>query len=333
MESVAVLGAGAWGTALAIRLAGRFQVRLWTRNPEHAEAMVSDGVNRRYLPEVALPPGVQVSASLAEAVADAELLIVAVPTSGLRDTLRQLIAIDAIRPLIWLCKGFEAGSMQLPHQVLAETWPAGRPAGVLSGPSFAREVAAGLPTALTVAALDAGFARQVAYALHGPHLRLYSSDDLIGVEIGGAVKNVIAIATGISDGLGFGHNARAALITRGLAEIARLGLRLGGRQDTFMGLSGMGDLILTCTGDLSRNRRVGLRLAAGESLEGVLRALQHVAEGVTTACEVDRLAQELGVEMPISQAVRQILVQDLTPREAVASLFGRDLKDETDPRA
>lgn len=295
--------------------------------------MHADGVNRRYLPDCVLPANIEVSAKLEDAVADAELIIVAVPTSGLRDMLRMLSKIRATRPLLWLCKGFEAGSMLLPHQVVAESWPAGQPVGTLSGPSFAREVAAGLPTALTVAAFDAAFARQIAHALRAPHLRLYSSDDLIGVEVGGAVKNVIAIAAGISDGLGFGHNARAALITRGLAEIARLGLRLGGRPDTFMGLSGMGDLLLTCTGDLSRNRQVGLRLAHGESLEGILRALKHVAEGVTTACEINRLAQELEVDMPISRAVYRILVQDLTPREAVATLFERELKDESEPFA
>jgi glycerol-3-phosphate dehydrogenase (NAD(P)+) len=216
----------------------------------------------------------------------------------------------------------------LPHAVLAEAWPLHPAAAALSGPSFAQEIAHGLPAALTVASPDAEFARRVARDLHDAKLRLYASTDVIGVELGGAVKNVIAIAAGISDGLGFGLNARAALLTRGLAELTRLGLKLGGKPETFMGLSGMGDLILTCTGDLSRNRQLGLRLAAGESLEGALRELGHVAEGATTALEVDRLARGLNVEMPITEAVSQILRQEMPPREAVAALLARDLKDE-----
>jgi glycerol-3-phosphate dehydrogenase (NAD(P)+) len=324
---IAVLGAGAWGTALAVHLAGETPIALWTRNPQHAEQMAREGVNSRYLPGVTLN-GVVVTADLAEAVDGADYLVSAVPTSGFRDLLRQLRTAAFDQPLVWLCKGFEAGTMKLPHQVLAEEWPGRTDVAVLSGPSFAQEVAAGQPAALTAAATDGEFARRVAQDLHRPRLRLYSSHDLPGVEVGGAVKNVIAIAAGISDGLGFGLNARAALITRGLAEVSRLGLRLGGRQETFMGLSGMGDLILTCTGDLSRNRRVGLRLAQGESLEGILRELGHVAEGVTTAREVARLAHELGVEMPITDSVRRILDQELPPREAVAGLLNRELKDE-----
>lgn len=325
---IAVLGAGAWGTALAIGLTGPGEVRLWTRHPAHAEQMRSEGVNRRYLPEAALPAGLNVSADLGEVCAGADYLIAATPTGGFRDLLRQLRELAVPAPLIWLCKGFETGTGKLPHQVLAEAWPEQTRAGVLSGPSFAREVAAGLPAALTLAASDADFARQAARDLHRPHLRLYSSGDVTGVEIGGAVKNVVAIAAGIADGLGFGLNARAALITRSLAEISRLGLKLGGRPETFMGLSGVGDLILTCTGDLSRNRQVGLRLAAGESLEGILRNLQHVAEGVTSAHEISRLAGQLGVEMPITDAVRRILAQELPAHEAVAALLGRELKDE-----
>jgi glycerol-3-phosphate dehydrogenase (NAD(P)+) len=222
----------------------------------------------------------------------------------------------------------ETGSQKLPHAVLAEAWPTHPPAAVLSGPSFAQEVACGLPAALTVASPDAEFARHVAHALHDNKLRLYASTDVIGVELGGAVKNVIAIAAGIADGLGFGLNARAALLTRGLAELTRLGIKLGGKPDTFMGLSGMGDLILTCTGDLSRNRQLGLRLAAGEHLAGALVELGHVAEGATTTLEVNRLAHQLDVEMPITAAVAQILRQELPPREAVAALLARHLKDE-----
>jgi glycerol-3-phosphate dehydrogenase (NAD(P)+) len=325
---VAVLGAGAWGTALAIRLASHAPVVLWTRSDEHARNMVQARANQRYLPGHAFPAGLTASADLASVVAAASLLIIAVPSNGFRSLALMLRQSGVTTPIIWLCKGLETGSQKLPHAVLAEAWPDHPPAAVLSGPSFAQEVARGLPAALTVASPDADFARQVARELHDPKLRLYASTDVVGVELGGAMKNVIAIAAGISDGLGFGLNARAALVTRGLAELTRLGLKLGGRPETFMGLSGMGDLILTCTGDLSRNRQLGLRLAAGESLESALRELGHVAEGATTALEVVRLARELGVEMPISEAVAQILNQETPPREAVAALLARDLKDE-----
>lgn len=327
--SIAVLGAGAWGTALAIRLAGQGPVTLWTRSAEHALAMSRERENGRYLPGFKLPDGLAVIADLAEAAGRAELLVAAVPSNAFRSLALSLRQLGAAQPLVWLCKGLETGSRKLPHAVLAEAWPDHPPAGVLSGPSFAKEVAQGLPAALTVASPDAEFARGVARRLHDPMLRLYSSTDVVGVELGGAVKNVIAIAAGIADGLGFGLNARAALITRGLAELTRLGLRLGGHPETFMGLSGMGDLILTCTGDLSRNRQLGFRLAAGESLEGALRELGHVAEGATTAVEVAVLARELGVDMPITAAVAQILQQELPPREAVAALLARDLKDES----
>jgi glycerol-3-phosphate dehydrogenase (NAD(P)+) len=326
--NICVLGAGAWGTAIAIRLAGAARVRLWTRSPEHAAALHAERVNARYLPGQSLPANLLPSADLDAAMNGADWLISAVPTSGFRPLLQTLRERGVRTPLIWLCKGFEAGSRRLPHEVLQETWPEHPPAGVLSGPSFALEVARGLPAALTVASSDAEFARRAAQALHDPRLRLYASTDVVGVELGGAVKNVIAIAAGISDGLGFGLNARAALITRGLAELTRLGLHLGGRPETFMGLSGMGDLILTCTGDLSRNRQVGMRLAAGESLEGALRELGHVAEGVTTALELGVLAASLRVDMPITQAVAGILHGEMPPREAVAALLSRELKDE-----
>ncbi len=326
---IGVLGAGAWGTALAVRLAGHADVRLWTRSPEHARAMEADRENHRYLPGISLPAPLKPESDLAAAIRGVDLLIAGVPSNGFRTLLQTLGDLGARQPLVWLCKGLETGSRKLPHEVLAESWPGHPPAAVLSGPSFAKEVAQGLPAALTVASPDAELARAVARQLHDPKLRLYASTDVVGVELGGAVKNVIAIAAGIADGLGFGFNARAALVTRGLAELTRLGLKLGGRPETFMGLSGMGDLILTCTGDLSRNRQLGLRLAAGESLEGALRELGHVAEGATTAIEVAALARELGVEMPITDAVDQILRQEIPPREAVAALLARDLKDES----
>jgi glycerol-3-phosphate dehydrogenase (NAD(P)+) len=326
---VSVLGAGAWGTAMAIRLAAAAEVRLWTRSPSHADAMRVERVNSRYLPGQALPASLTPSADLDTVLSGADWLIVAVPSNSFRPLLQTLSERGVNTPLIWLCKGFESGTRQLPHAVLEAVWPEHPPAGVLSGPSFAQEVARGLPAALTIASFDAEVARRAAQALHDPRLRLYASTDVVGVELGGAVKNVIAIAAGISDGLGFGLNARAALLTRGLAELTRLGLHLGGRPETFMGLSGMGDLILTCTGDLSRNRQLGLRLAAGESLEGALRELGHVAEGATTALELAALADTLRVDMPIAQAVASILRGDLPPREAVAALLARGLKDET----
>lgn len=325
---ICVLGAGAWGTGIAIRLAEQARVWLWARNPEHARAMRADRVNARHLPAVLLPDALQVTDDLAEATRDADYLLAAVPTGGLRSLLRQLREAGRTLPLIWLCKGFEAGGMKLAHEVVVEEWPDDVPRAVLSGPSFALEVARGLPVALTLASRDAAFARRAAAALHTSTLRPYSSTDVVGVEVGGAVKNVIAIAAGVSDGLQFGLNARAALITRGLAEMTRLGVRLGGEPKTFMGLSGVGDLILTCTGDLSRNRQVGLRLAAGVGLEGILRDLNHVAEGVTTAREVRRLSRELGVDMPITETVCRMLDQELSPQLAVSALLNRDLKDE-----
>lgn len=323
-----VLGAGAWGTALAIRLAQASPVRLWTRSSDHARALQETRGNQRYLPGFAFPPELRATADLAKAADGADCLICAVPSNGFRQLVVALRAQGLALPLVWLCKGFEAGSRKLPHQVLNEAWPGHPPAAVLSGPSFAQEVAKGLPAALTVASIDMDFARRMAQALHDPKFRLYACTDVVGVELGGALKNVIAIAAGISDGLGFGLNARAALVTRGLAELTRMGHRLGGKAETFMGLSGMGDLILTCTGDLSRNRQLGLRLAAGESLEGALRELGHVAEGATTALEAATLAAELEVETPITTAVARILKQELPPKEAVAALLARELKDE-----
>jgi glycerol-3-phosphate dehydrogenase (NAD(P)+) len=325
---VAVLGAGAWGTALAARLAGQAETWLWARNPELVAGMATSRVNSRYLPDTRLPDALRISADLAAAIDGADYLISAVPTGGFRDLLGKLRQLGSPGGIVWLCKGFESGSGKLAHQVLAEAWPDHPPAAALSGPSFAREVAAGLPTALTVASEDADFAHRAARDLHSGYLRLYSSTDVVGVEIGGAVKNVIAIAAGVSDGLDFGLNARAALIARGLAEMTRLGLKLGGRLETFLGLSGVGDLILTCTGDLSRNRQVGLRLARGMSLPAILEELRHVAEGVTTAAEIDRMAGEISVDMPITRTVRRILDQDLAPREAVAALMNREIRDE-----
>jgi glycerol-3-phosphate dehydrogenase (NAD(P)+) len=324
---LAVLAAGAWGTALAIAFAGRHRVTLWAREADWLAEVAATRENRRFLPGFRLPDDLCLDADLATATADADLLLLATPIAGLRPVCQALAAQALARPLIWVCKGFEAGSGKLPHQVVEEILPA-TPHGVLSGPSFAQEVAAGLPAAVTLASPDAAFARATALALHGAPLRVYASDDLIGVEVGGAVKNVLAIATGVCDGLQLGMNARAALMTRGLAEIARLGVALGARKETFMGLAGVGDLLLTCTGDLSRNRRVGLALAEGRRTADILAELGHVAEGVSTAAEVARLARERGVDMPITAAVCAILAGRIAPRAAVLQLLARDPRDE-----
>ena len=324
---ITVLGAGAWGTAIAVSLSARHEAVLWGRDPGQCRAIAAERRNERYLPEIALPPQIAIEAGFAAAVSTAELVLVATPTAALRDMLARLAPLR--KPVVWLCKGFEPQSAELPHQIAAEVLPSGSACGVLSGPSFALEVARGLPTALTLASADAGFSQATARALHGSRLRVYFSSDIAGVEIGGAVKNVMAIATGIADGLGLGANARAALITRGLAEIARLGVKLGGRPETFTGLTGAGDLILTCTGELSRNRRVGLGLARGKKLDEILRELGHVAEGVHTAAAVEKRARELGVDMPITQSVCAVLDGRVSPREAVVQLLARDPKGET----
>lgn len=325
---LSVLGAGAWGTALAIAFAGKHQVMLWSREADVAADLLATRENRRFLPGYRLPEGVAVSTDFPAAVLDAELLLIATPIAGLRPTAEKLRELGLKRPLLWVCKGFEAGSGKLPHQVVAEVLGPDAVFGALSGPSFAEEVAAGRPTAIALAANDPAFAREAARQLHAARLRVYANDDLVGVEVGGAVKNVLAIATGACDGLGLGLNSRAALMTRGLAEIARLGVALGGQRETFMGLAGMGDLILTCTGDLSRNRRVGLALAQNKSLPQILEELGHVAEGVYTAREVDRLARELGVDMPISAAVAAVLDGRLGAVQAVEQLMARDPKEE-----
>ena len=325
---ISVLGAGAWGTALALAAAQRHDVLLWARDPDQASAMQADRGNRLYLPGVVWPQALQVGADFDLALAHGRgdgLYLVATPMAGLRAMLGSLPA-DA--SVLWLCKGFEAGSGCLGHQIAAQVLPQAR-AGVLAGPSFAQEVAAGLPTALVAASTDAGLCQLAVQAFHAGSLRVYMSDDPIGVEVGGAVKNVLAIATGIADGLGLGMNARAALITRGLAEMSRLGLAMGASPATFMGLTGLGDLVLTATGELSRNRRVGLLLAEGLPLTDALARLGHVAEGVYSAATVAAKAQALGVEMPLTQAVHAVLDGRLSVREAVERLMQRDPRLES----
>lgn len=323
-----LLGAGAWGTALSIAFAGKHQVTLWSREADVAVDLRETRENRRFFPGYKLPEAVDVVTDFSAAVAGAELLIVATPIAGLRPTVERLKLLNVTLPLLWVCKGFEAGTGKLPHQVVTEILGPQVVCGALSGPSFAEEVAAGQPTAVALAANNPVFAREAARQLHTTRLRIYANDDLVGVEVGGAVKNVLAIATGACDGLGLGLNSRAALMTRGLAEIARLGLALGAQRETFMGLAGMGDLILTCTGDLSRNRRVGLGLAENKLLPQILEELGHVAEGVYTAREVDQLARQLAVDMPISAAVAAVLDGRLTAAQAVDQLMARDPKEE-----
>jgi glycerol-3-phosphate dehydrogenase (NAD(P)+) len=325
---ITVLGAGAWGTALAAALAPRHPVHLWARDGAALAAIAEARRNEHYLPGIRLPAALQFTAGLPAAVAHARhgLLLIATPTAALRDLARQLQGIGSLPPIVWLCKGLERDSAAMAHEIVHDEL-GDHPAGPLSGPSFAQEVAKGLPTALAVAGHDS-FCRLVTEALHGPSLRIYSTRDVVGVEVGGAVKNVLAIATGICDALALGHNARAALVTRGLAEIARFGLALGAQAPTFMGLTGVGDLILTCTGELSRNRQVGLMLGRGVPLAEALDRLGHVAEGVWSAAAVRSRAAALAVPMPITEAVCAVLEERASPRQALDGLLARQPKRE-----
>jgi glycerol-3-phosphate dehydrogenase (NAD(P)+) len=334
-QPITVLGAGAWGTAVAIALAARHDVLLWGRNPEQMAATEAARDNLTYLPGHPLPPALRVTADFEAAIAhvtDAApgttpLLIAASPVAGLRPLLQQLKGRN-IPNIVWLCKGFEYETGLLPHQVVREVLGETIAGAALSGPSFAQEVARGLPCGLTVASSSAELRERVVALVHGGSVRVYACDDMVGVEVGGAVKNILAIATGAADGLGLGLNARAALITRGLAEITRLGVTLGAQASTFMGLTGMGDLILTCTGDLSRNRRVGLALAQGKQLDTIVRELGHVAEGVPCAKAVRELAARLGVDMPITNAVAGVLFDGKSVQETVDRLLARDPRNE-----
>ena len=329
-----VVGAGAWGTALAVQACQRHDVTLWARDAALIQNMQQQGENQRYLPGRALPAALHLShASFNQALFHVDLTVLAVPMASLRSVLQNLAPWQNHTPLAWLCKGFEAAQPSshavglLAHEVQAEVAP-DMLAGVLSGPSFAQEVAGGLPAALVAASAHAHVREALVQAFHGDNLRIYANEDVAGVEVGGAVKNVMAIATGLCDGMQLGMNARAALITRGLAEMTRLGVAMGARADTFMGLSGLGDLVLTATGDLSRNRQVGMALAQGQSLDAVLQSLGHVAEGVYSAQTVVQRAQQLGVDMPIAQAVVAVLQGQTSAQQAVAALMGRGAKGE-----
>ena len=325
--NLTVLGAGAWGTALAVHASTLHPTRLWARDAGQAAQLCSMRRNARYLPDIVLPPSLQVTSDFAGALAHAAdgLLLIATPMAALHEVLGRLPP----RPpgVLWLCKGFQEGTGRLGHEVARDACPGAR-VGVLSGPSFALEVARAQPTALVAASDDAGLRQQAIDALHGGALRIYTSNDPVGVEVGGAVKNVLAIATGIADGMQLGLNARAALITRGLAEMTRLGVALGARAETFTGLSGLGDLVLTATGDLSRNRSVGFALAQGQPLPQILGELGHVAEGVSSAAVVLRRAHARGVDMPITEAVVAVLEGALRPDEALLRLMERGARAE-----
>jgi glycerol-3-phosphate dehydrogenase (NAD(P)+) len=330
--AVAVLGAGSWGTALAVHLArtGHPTV-LWGRDAAQMAAIGAARCNTRYLPMAPFPDALEVESDLARAVAGVQDLLVAVPSHGFRACLEQLAPLlrDGMR-VAWATKGFELDSGKLPHQVANEVLGVACPKAVLSGPTFAREVGLGLPTAMTVASRDNDYALALARGLSGQNFRAYASTDVTGVEVGGATKNVLAIGAGISDGLGFGANTRVALITRGLAEMMRLGVALGAEKDTFMGLAGLGDLVLTCTDDQSRNRRFGLALAAGKSTADAQREIGQVVEGVLAARAIRDVASKHHVEMPIAEQISRVLYAGLAPRDAVAALMGRAVKSETE---
>ena len=330
-KKIAILGAGSWGTALAL-LAARngCQTLLWGHNPEHIVALSQDRQNKRYLPDHPFPVNLTVTANLAEVVAFSHLLLVCVPSHAFKKTLIELkpYVSNEIK-IAWASKGFNPDDGSLLHEIVAETFTAQTSAAILSGPTFAHEVAANLPTAITIASAQPHFAKQLSGILHSGLFRIYTSSDVIGVEVGGAVKNVLAIAAGIADGLGFGANTRAALITRGLNEIIRLGVKLGGKQETFMGLAGLGDLILTCTDNQSRNRRFGLALGLGKDRAAAIQAIGQEIEGISAAKETYLLAKKYAIDMPITEQTYKVLYEGLAPRTAVQNLLAREQKAET----
>ena len=328
--SVAVLGAGSWGTALAALIARHgHRTVLWGRDAAAIETLNTTHANARYLPGIALPSSLRATHDLADAMRGADLVLVVVPSHAFAETLR---ALAPHRPshagVAWATKGFEPGSGRFLHEVAGEVLGDGVPLAVVTGPSFAKEVAQGLPTALTVHGDSPEFTQQVADVLHGPAFRAYTGEDMLGAELGGAMKNVLAVATGVADGMQLGLNARAGMITRGLNEMLRLNAAIGGKAETLMGLAGLGDLVLTCTGDLSRNRRLGLALGRGQKLEDAVREIGQVVESIQTADEVMRQADRHGIELPISAAVQAVLHGDITPAEGLQRLLARDQKPE-----
>ena len=329
---VCVLGAGAWGTALAIHLARNTSVTLWARDASHISGMKKSKSNPKYLGDFKFPDLLSLNDNFKDAVLNCDFILSAIPTAGFRKALKDLKSIGSEAPILWANKGLEASSANLPFEVINDEFSSSnndlRSFGVLSGPSFAAELIRGLPTAVTIATNDEDFSKKIAPLFHHNNMRSYISSDIAGVCVGGALKNVIAIAAGISDGMGFGNNARAALITRGLSEIKRFGLKVGSKPETFSGLSGMGDLVLTCTGEYSRNREVGLRLAKGESLQSILDGLGHVAEGVYTAKEVANRASIIDIDMPITNEVNNVLFNEKSAKEAVLDLIQRPITQE-----
>jgi glycerol-3-phosphate dehydrogenase (NAD(P)+) len=327
--TVAVLGAGSWGTALAALLARNdVPTRLWGRDADALAAMAASRRNLRYLPDLDLPIELSYEADLAKIVRGAGIVLIVVPSHAFASMLDDIIPmLDPGTKISWATKGFETGTGRFLHELVNEKLP-GRPAAVITGPSFAREVAAGLPSAVTVHATDDAFGRELAVLLHAPDFRAYTGNDILGAELGGAMKNVLAVATGVADGMELGLNARAGLITRGMNEMLRLGVALGARAETLMGLAGLGDLVLTCTGDLSRNRRLGLALGRGISLDDAVREIGQVVESVVTADEVARLAGFHGLDLPISAAVRSVLHGEVTPVQGLRTLMGRQQKPE-----
>lgn len=329
---ITVLGAGSWGTALAIQCArAGNRVRLWGRSAQQRTALGAERVNRRYLPNAPFPPGLEVAPDLRAALEGADDVLVAVPSHAFREVLESIR--DLLTPgqrLCWATKGFEIASGRLPAEVAREVLGTGRPTAVLSGPTFAREVGAGLPTAMTIASPDADYAEQLAHDFSTPSFRAYTSTDITGVEVGGAVKNVLAIGAGLSDGLGFGANSRIALITRGLVEMTRLGVALGAQRETFMGLAGLGDLVLTCTDDQSRNRRFGLLLARGLSSEAARAEIGQVVEGYLAARALHEVARREGVTMPICAGIHGVLYSGLPADQVVRGLMMRPIRPEFD---
>jgi glycerol-3-phosphate dehydrogenase (NAD(P)+) len=330
-KTIAILGSGSWGTALAI-LAARngCQTLLWGHNPEHMATLAQDRQNNRYLPDHPFPVNLAVTSDLAEVAAFSNLILVCVPSHAFKNTLIKLKPyLSNELKIAWASKGFNPDDGSLLHEIVAGTFSAQTPAAILSGPTFAREVAANLPTAITIASSRPDFANELAGILHGGLFRTYTSSDIIGVEVGGAVKNVLAIAAGIADGLGFGANTRAALITRGLNEIIRLGIKLGGKQETFMGLAGLGDLILTCTDNQSRNRRFGLALGLGKNKAEAIQEIGQEIEGIFAAKETFLLAKKYAIDMPITEQTYKVLYEGLAPKTAVQNLLAREQKAES----
>ncbi|MGH8559776.1 MAG: NAD(P)H-dependent glycerol-3-phosphate dehydrogenase [Methylococcales bacterium] len=330
MASVCVLGAGSWGSAMAILIARNGHwTRLWGRSESHMAELARDRCNKRYLPDIRLPENLECSSDLQQSVRHRDIVLIAIPSHAFRSTLEQIEShLDRTTRIAWATKGLDPESGGLLHETVHQMFSEQPSIAVVSGPTFATEVARNLPTAMTIASPDSRFASELSEILHNERFRVYTSDDIIGVQLGGAVKNVLAIATGAADGLGFGANSRAAIVTRGLAELIRLGLALGAKKETLMGLAGLGDIVLTCTDNQSRNRRLGIGLGQGRPLEEVLREIGQEVEGVSAAREIHRMAKKHNIEMPIAEQVFKVLYENVSPTTAVRNLLVREQKKE-----